>query len=499
MQNFLSRLALATVVLLALCSGGTAWATPGQPGTLDLTWAGTGKQLTAVGGNLDEAYAMAIQADGKIVLAGECASSTVVNFCAVRYNTDGSLDTGFNGTGKVISPTGSATSGARGVAIQADGKIVLAGYCFSGSNQDFCVLRLNSNGSLDNTFNGSGKAITPVGSSSDFATAVAVQIDGRIVVAGACDNGTRFDFCAARYTANGSLDSSFNGSGKVVTTNGNFEGIASALAIQADGRIVLVGTCGSTSFCGVRYNVNGSLDTTANGSGQFGANPGGRVDQANAIAIQADGKLVVAGSCYSGTANDFCVVRFDGANASLDFGFSGTWRVITPVGNSGGLANAAFVQPDGKIVLAGLCNNGGNFDFCAVRYNANGTLDSGFNGSGKLLTPIGNGFDRASAAAIQSDGKIVLAGSCARSSGGNVFCNARYDGGPFGAQNCKLDIDGDNRILPATDSLIHARIALGLTGDAVVAGISFPVEATRTTWASIRMYLVTQCGMNLPL
>ncbi len=498
MKIFLRRLASATVAVLTLWPGANAWATPGQPGTLDLTWAGTGKQLTPVAGNLDEAYAMAIQADGKIVQAGECASATVVNFCAVRYNTDGSLDTGFNGTGKVISPTGSSTSGARGIAIQSDGKIVLAGYCFSGSNQDFCALRLNSNGSLDNAFNGSGKVITPVGSSSDFATAVAVQIDGRIVVAGACDNGTRFDFCAVRYNANGGLDSSFNGSGKVITPNGSFEGIVGAVAIQTDGKIVLVGTCGSTSFCGVRYNVDGSLDTTANGGG-FGANPGGRVDQATAIAIQADGKFVVAGSCYNGTVYDFCMVRFDGANASLDFGFSGTWRVITPVGNSGGLANAAFVQPDGKIVLAGLCNNGGNFDFCAVRYHANGTLDSGFNGSGKLLTPVGNGYDRASAAAIQSDGKIVLAGSCANSTGNNVFCTARYDGGPFGAQNCKLDIDGDNRILPATDSLIHARIALGLTGDAVVAGIAFPAEATRKTWASIRTYLVAQCGMNLPL
>ena len=499
MDIFLRRLALATVALLTLWPGANAWATPGQPGTLDLTWAGTGKQLSPVAGNLDEAYAMAIQADGKIVQAGECASATVVNFCAVRYNADGSLDTGFNGSGKVITPTGSSTSGARGIAIQPDGKIVLAGYCYSGSNQDFCVLRLNSNGSLDNAFNGTGKVITPVGSNSDFATAVAVQLDGRIVVAGACDNGTRFDFCAARYTANGGLDTSFNGSGKVITPIGNSEAIASALAIQTDGRIVLVGTCGSTSFCGVRYNVDGSLDTTAANGGLFGANPGGRVDQANAVAIQADGKFVVAGSCYNGTVNDFCMVRFDGANASLDFGFSGTWRVITPVGNSGGLANAAFVQPDGKIVLAGFCVNGGNFDFCAVRYNANGTLDNGFNGSGKLITPVGNGIDRVTTAAIQLDGKIVLAGSCASSSGSNVFCTARYDGGPFGAQNCKLDIDGDNRILPATDSLIHARIALGLTGDAVVAGITFPAEATRTTWTSIRTYLVTQCGMNLPL
>ena len=494
---------LATLALLTLWSGANTWATPGLPGTLDLTWAGTGKQLTPVGGsgNLDVAYAMAIQPDGKIVQAGECASATLVAFCVVRYNTDGSLDTGFNGSGKVITSIGSTTSGARGVAIQSDGKIVLVGYCYSGSNQDFCALRYNTNGILDTAFNGTGKVITPVGSNSDFAAAVAVQVDGRIVVAGSCDTGTRFDFCAIRYDTNGGLDASFNGSGKVITSYGNDEGIVSAMAIQTDGKIVLVGTCGTSvkSFCGTRYNVDGSLDTTANG-GLFGASPGGSVVQeASAIAIQADGKFVVAGSCYNGAAYDFCMVRFDSSNASLDFGFNGTWKVITPVGNSGSLANAAFVQPDGKIVLAGLCLNGGNYDFCAVRYNANGNLDSGFNGNGKLITAIGNGHDRVTAAAIQLDGKIVLAGSCAGSSGSNIFCTARYDGGPFGAQNCKLDIDGDNRILPATDSLIHARIALGITGDAVVAGIVFPTEATRKTWSSIRTYLVTQCGLNLPL
>jgi hypothetical protein len=149
-------------------------------------------------------------------------------------------------------------------------------------------------------------------------------------------------------------------------------------------------------------------------------------------------------------------------------------------------------------VLAGLCASSGNFDFCAVRHHANANLDIGFNGNGKLITPIGPNYDRVTAAALQLDGKIMLAGYCSNSTGNSVFCIARYDGGPFGAQNCKLDIDGDNRLLPATDSLIHTRIALGFTGEAVVAGIAFPAGATRKTWASIRTYLVTQCGLNLP-
>lgn len=500
MKFFLRRIQCTTLAVFTLWAAANAWALPGQPGTLDATWAGTGKLLTAVGGSFDEAYAMAIQPDGKVVQAGECAIASVVNFCAVRYNVDGSLDTGFNGSGKVITPAGSGASGARGVVIQPDGKIVLAGYCFSGSNQDFCALRYHANGSLDSAFNGTGKVITPVGSNDDFATAVAIQADGKIVLAGICNNGSRFDFCVVRYDVNGGLDSSFNGSGKVITPqSGAQEGIVNAMAIQADGKLVVVGICSSNYFCGARYNTNGSLDATAGNGGFLAASPGGRIDQANAIAIQADGKLVVAGTCYSGTANDFCMAQFSAANANLDDGLNGTWRVITPVGNTGGLATSAFVQPDGRIVLAGLCVNSGSFDFCAVRYNANGNLDIGFNGTGKLITAIGASYDRVTASALQLDGKIVLAGYCTNSTGSSVFCTARYDGGPFSAQACKLDIDGDHRILPDTDSLIHARIALGLTGDAVVAGVAFPSAATRTTWPAIRTYLVAQCGMNLPL
>jgi hypothetical protein len=132
-----------------------------------------------------------------------------------------------------------------------------------------------------------------------------------------------------------------------------------------------------------------------------------------------------------------------------------------------------------------------------------GTLDASFAtgsplGAGKTMIPIGSGNDFATAVALQPDGKIVLVGQC--SNGANDdFCALRLDGGPFGARNCSLDIDGDNRVLATTDSLIHTRIALGMTGNAVIIGISFPVGATRTNWPLIREYIVTQCGMSLPV
>ena len=185
------------------------------------------------------------------------------------------------------------------------------------------------------------------------------------------------------------------------------------------------------------------------------------------------------------------------APGDLDFaGFgSGFGKVITAVGPSTDRANALAVQADGKIVVAGFCSDGSNNDFCLARYLPSGALDTSFNTTGKVITAIGSGTDNARALALQPDGKIVVAGYC--SNGGNDFCLARYHGGPFDARNCSMDIDGDNLVLATTDSLIHARIALGLTGNAVIGGITFASHATRTTWPAIRNYLVTQCGMSI--
>ena len=116
--------------------------------------------------------------------------------------------------------------------------------------------------------------------------------------------------------------------------------------------------------------------------------------------------------------------------------------------------------------------------------------------TGKVVTAVGSSTDTATALALQPDGKIVVAGECSNGSN-NDFCLARYEGGPFDSRNCSMDIDGDNRVLATTDMLIGARVALGLTGNAVIGGITFASHATRTTWPAIRDYLVSQCGMSI--
>ena len=148
------------------------------------------------------------------------------------------------------------------------------------------------------------------------------------------------------------------------------------------------------------------------------------------------------------------------------------------------------------MLLAGYCYNGTNYDFCAARFLPDSTLDTSWNGTGKVITAIGSGADSATAMTLQPDGKVLIAGQCHNGSNSD-FCVARYDGGPFGYRNCSLDIDGDGLVLATTDMLIGTRIALGITGPAVIGGITFAPNATRNSWPLIRDYLVTQCGMSL--
>ena len=217
------------------------------------------------------------------------------------------------------------------------------------------------------------------------------------------------------------------------------------------------------------------------------------------MTLQPDGKVLLAGYCSNGTNNDFCAARYL-ASGTLDTTWNGTGKVITAIGSDNDRATSMTLQPDGKVLLAGYCWNGANFYFCAARYLANGTLDTTWNSTGTnagtVITPMYSGNDYATSMTLQPDGKVLLAGICYNGTNFD-FCAARYDGGPFGYRNCTPDIDGDGSFLATTDALINMRIALGITGPAVIGGITFAPNATRNTWPLIRNYLVTQCGMSL--
>jgi uncharacterized delta-60 repeat protein len=498
------------------------------PGSLDTTpfpafASGNGKIANlAIGSGNDSANAVAVQPDGKIVLAGECSNGGEVDFCVARLNPDGSFDTNFDGpsgsgNGRFLLPIGPSTDQAFALTVQPDGKLVLAGACWNGSDYDFCVARLNPDGSLDASFDGptgtgNGRFMLSIGTSDDLADALAIQPDGKLVLSGRCWNGSNTDFCVARLNTDGTFDASFDGptgtgNGRILLQIGPSNDRAYSIAVLPDGKLVLAGTCfiGDNDFCFARLNSDGSLDASfggpppGTGNGRFVLPVGTNADTLKSIAIQPDGKLVAAGACYNGSANDFCIVRLN-ASGSLDSTFGIAGVSIAGIGTNNQDAIVAL-QADGNIVVAGTCVTGGESVFCVARITSYGYFDPSFDGpsgasDGRFLLPIGSNSDSVTALAIQPDSKLVVAGSCYDGVQSD-FCVARLNGGPFGAQNCKPDIDGDGLMTATVDALINTRIMLGVRGAAVINGISFPANAKRNTWPAIRDYLVSQCGMSV--
>ena len=414
----------------------TATATPtGTPclaaGSLDTSFDGDGKVVTPVGNSFDTGYSVAIQADGRIVVAGTSNNGSNDDFAVVRYNANGTLDTSFDGDGKAITAVGSGHDSAYSVAIQTDGRIVVVGSTVNGSTVDIAVVRYNTNGTLDTSFDGDGKAITPIGSSSvDIAFSVAIQTDGRLVAAGSSRTGSQGDIAVVRYNTNGTLDTSFDGDGKVTTSIGPSEDIARSVEIQTDGRIVVAGNSfdgPDPDFALVRYNTDGSLDTSFDGDGKVITPVGSDKSVAYSVAIQTDGRIVAAGctGCISEAGDDFAVVRYN-TDGTLDTSFDGDGTVITQVGSGSDQAYSIAAQTDGRLVVAGYSYSGSTEDFAVVRYNTNGALDNSFDGDGKAITPFGSG-SVAYSVAIQADGQILAAGD-SRVAGSTDFALVRYLG-----------------------------------------------------------------------
>ncbi len=362
------------------CGGGgagdssstTSSSSPTSSSQLDTSFNGTGIVTTPVGTSDDNAWSVAVQPDGKIVVAGYTWNGADYDFAVVRYDATGSLDATFGSGGRVITLLGTSDDRATGVAVQSDGKSVVAGSSHNGANHDFAVVRYTATGSLDATFGSGGKVTTPLGTGDDLASGVAVQSDDKIVVAGSSYNGTDYDFALVRYdAATGSLDTTFGAGGKVTTAIGPSHDVAGGVAVQPDGRIVATGYASDGTyyyFATARYTTTGSLDTTFGAGGIAITAVGPDNDFAQSAAIQPDGKVVVAGYSSDGTYYYFAVVRYTSAG-SLDTTFGAGGGVVTAVGMYDDYAYGVAIQPDGKIVVAGYSSNGANDDFAVARYN----------------------------------------------------------------------------------------------------------------------------------
>jgi uncharacterized delta-60 repeat protein len=383
--------------------------------------------ILPIGSSYDWGYSLAIQPDGKILLGGYCDNGDYHDFCVARFNSNGTLDNSFGSNGIVMQPIGSSDDKGYSLAIQPDGKILLGGTCYNGRNNDFCIARFNSNGTLDTSFGTKGKIIQPIGLDDDEGHSLAIQPDGKILLGGYCVSfkGGNYDFCITRFNSNGTLDNSFGYSGKVIQSIGSYGDNGYSLAIQPDGKILLGGSCfngDNYDFCIARFNSNGTLDTSFGSSGKVIQPIGSSSDFGQSLVIQPDGKILLGGYCDN-VGRYFCIARFN-SDGTLDTSFGTGGKLIQNIISSFfDYGYSLAVQPDGKILLGGRCSG----DFCIACFNSDGTLDTSFGSSGKVKQPISSDSDEGYSLVIQSDGKILLGGSCySKSSISLDFCIARF-------------------------------------------------------------------------
>ncbi|MBM4074118.1 MAG: hypothetical protein FJ267_00555, partial [Planctomycetes bacterium] len=381
---------------------------------MDSTFDFDGLRVSQSGISEDIASNIAVQPDGKIVVVGNARSPINLDFAVARYNADGTPDLSFSQDGRLVTTVGASMDFATAVAIQNDGKILAAGTTFSSvTGFNFAIVRYNSDGTLDTSFDNDGIVITAMSTSDDKVMSLVIQSDGKIVVGGVASISGSNRFALARYNSNGSLDTTFDSDGKVFTTIGTAAEI-NGIALQSDGRIVAVGerfNGSNRDFVIARFNTNGSLDGSFDTDGIVTTSFGASDDIARSVALQNDGRIVVAGyRRENGPSHDFALVRYNG-NGSLDSSFDGDGIVFTDYIGGADQAHSVVIQPDGKIIAGGWVGYS-QIQFGIARYKSNGELDSSF-GTGGKQTSVGSPFGNSEGAslALQNDGKILLAGT----------------------------------------------------------------------------------------
>ena len=441
-------------------AGSSAAAAATGPGALDSTFGNAGVLDLSLGDGDDVANSMAVGSDGKVLLAGSSTSTDSsgkksANMIVARVSDNGSLDGTFGAgvsdgspDGVVSLSLGDGDDVAHGIAVQKDGKAVVVGTSTSqGGTKNLEVLRLNTDGTPDTSFGKGNEDGTPDGfvnlslsDGDDMANAVAVESDGKIVVAGTTAGSDGSNVAVARMNADGSLDKTFG----VGTTDGSPDGVvtlslgkgddqAQAIAVQSDGHIVIAGNTtvdSSKNIAVARMNPDGTLDTTfatandGSPDGVFNLSLSDGDDVANNVALESDGKIVVVGTSAGTDGKNVAVARLN-ADGSLDKGFGKDSADGTPegvvgvsLGKGDDQGSAVVVQPDGKIVVSGTTTSvgGGSSNVFVARMMADGSLDPAF-GTSKDETPdgvvnlsFGNGDDTAAALAVV-DGKTYVAGS----------------------------------------------------------------------------------------
>ena len=380
-----------------------------QPGFLDPSFGSSGTAFAPFISNFNYATDIALQTDGKILVTGYMDGLSVFRMFIVRYDTSGIPDPAFTPVISNYSPAGEI---GLTIAVQADGKILVAGQTDNFPNYMLLMARYNPDGTSDSTFGTNGYVISAVGSATT-ASELVLQPDGKILVAGTTFQSSN-DMLLMRFETDGGIDSTFGLNGKAVLDINNTSQEGIAMALQPDGKIVVAGSTASmqTAFDAVcaRYLPNGSPDPNFGTNGVYVSTQNTTDDDAAyGIALQPDGKIVLAGYTYTNfTYSDNLIIRLDTAGIP-DNTFNGNGYVVHNGNANDHAVSDVLIQPDGKIIITGHRYNT-NKDLMLARFNSTGSIDTTFGIAGNIYTDIAQDLDHSTASILQSDGKILLSG-----------------------------------------------------------------------------------------
>lgn len=430
------RLSICTFAILFLSYSAAA-----QPGTLDQTFDSNGIVTTFFASNDSDGEAIVEQTDNKVVLVGTSDSPNSQSLRVLRYESDGQIDVTFGTGGSVL--LSNTESVGRAVVMQPDGKILVAGSAVGLNDNDMIVARLNSDGTFDTSFGTSGIALIDAGNGENLCESMVLQADGKIVLGGSAFNGNDADMLIVRLNNDGTIDATFGTAGAVFIDKDTEDNVGEFIQLQGDGKIVLAGThyvSGSGDFMVARVNADGTMDSGFGTNGVVTSDVVLGNDESSGCALQTDGKIVVHGTAVinvgPSSTEDFCTIRYN-TDGSLDSGFGTAGIVTTALGTDGEAAGTSVaVTVNGQIVVAGDALVNGESQFAMARYMADGTLDGTFGTGGKVLTEIGPNEDLCNGMTLQADGQILLAGESDAGNGDSEFAIARYNNDFVGICDC---------------------------------------------------------------
>lgn len=448
-------------LMLAACS----LVLQAQSGSLDNTFNGNGIVTGSYTSGNNSADAMAIQPDGKIIVAGGTGTASSIKVGVSRHNSDGTLDSTFGTAGKMDFSSGWIKSFVKDIKIQQDGKIVMGGYRWNNSTGDFLMVRLNANGSFDTTFGTNGIAIID-GGQTEVAESFDIDSNGDYMISGYIED----DFAMAKVKSDGTLDTNFGNSGWVITPFSDYASYSfDTLVSDIDGRIFLAGMLlngyeNKYEYAIAAYLPNGTLDTTFGDQGKLHFNVGTDNDFGMRILQLKNGQILFGGHSWYATSPlryELAVARLN-ADGRFDntYGTNGIFKTRL-VGNGTSYFAGMALQENDKLVITGSANEGNDYNFGLARVNPNGALDTTFGQGGKVFMQIPTStYGESYNVGIQADGKIVVSGDTELPGLPIQYFIARFNDKVLAVQNT------DNTLVqlypnPATD---HINLDFGKSG-----------------------------------